>query len=1017
MRILAVRGKNLASLARAWEVDFEAEPIGSAGLFAITGPTGSGKSTILDAICLALFNQTPRLSNRAGAPIGSADLPEDQRVTANDVRGLLTRGAASGFAEVDFEGADKKRYRARWDARRARGKADGRLQPVSLSLKLLESDEPIGGKLVETRDEIEERVGLSFDQFKRAVLLAQGDFQAFLDAGAKDRGELLERMTGTDLYTRLSKAVFRRAKAARDDLALLEGSLALITVLPDEERAALTAENDALAAREKDLGAGVDAAKKSLAWFAEWEEKAKDERDAKEQVEIAAAAWKDLTGSGSPPGDGDLKAARTLDVEVRTLEGQIESGATALAERRERLEELEESIESLKAEVADHESELNKLTESLAGEDVAKKLAPEWALHKTSLQDLLDARGKLADAKGEVKEADQRLDNCAKECEDSRGKVERANADLEAAEKELAAAVSERGKLPSDAEIDTLADGLHKLVTFEAESKKLSDAIEALPVAVDACTRAEGALDEAQATFDRLQNQATFEEQRAQLAEGEPCPVCGATHHPWAGEVSPEAASIAAQRGRVADLAGALKKHEGKRAAIAQQKQDAEAALVGLPQPPHGASADSLRTELASLRQRRDDLGELEGKARDSAVAARAAHKKAADHDQECRGALTDAKAGVDRANAAVESAVGLGAKIERRIDEVMGDGEWRASFDKEFVADLTERVEDWIERDEKRKKLDRELPGRRGKVEQQTGVAGVQRGELEEATKAHGALVTRRDDAARKRKAYFGGADSDAVEEALGRMETASTILTERTGVRERLERDRPEQTKDALEAERASAAEELEAAHKRRIEVEGELTADATRRGERGAAADKIDALHRASVPLEALRTLLGSADGSKFRDFAQGLSLRIVLEQANHQLTSLKPRYQLEPVPGHDLEMQVVDRDMGDEVRPTRGLSGGETFLVSLALALGLAEASGDSSAIDSLFIDEGFGTLDAEALETAIATLDALQEGGRTIGVISHVEGLADRLGVRVHVEPRGAGRSSVKVERL
>ncbi|HZI03904.1 MAG TPA: AAA family ATPase, partial [Archangium sp.] len=122
MRILAIRGRNLTSLAGDFALELDQPPLDKLGLFAITGATGAGKSTLLDAMCLALFDRTPRLGERGGVPVGRPEEEVDARLLANDVRGVLRRGAGEGFAEVDFSGKDGRRYRARWTVRRARSR-------------------------------------------------------------------------------------------------------------------------------------------------------------------------------------------------------------------------------------------------------------------------------------------------------------------------------------------------------------------------------------------------------------------------------------------------------------------------------------------------------------------------------------------------------------------------------------------------------------------------------------------------------------------------------------------------------------------------------------------------------------------------------------------------------------------------------------------------------------------------------------------------------------------------------
>jgi exonuclease SbcC len=158
--------------------------------------------------------------------------------------------------------------------------------------------------------------------------------------------------------------------------------------------------------------------------------------------------------------------------------------------------------------------------------------------------------------------------------------------------------------------------------------------------------------------------------------------------------------------------------------------------------------------------------------------------------------------------------------------------------------------------------------------------------------------------------------------------------------------------------------------------------------------------------------LAELIGSASGAKFRTFAQSLTLERLLLVANEHLNELAPRYQLQRVPGTDLALQAIDQDMGDEIRGVESLSGGESFLVSLALALGLASLSSKETQVESLFIDEGFGTLDPESLDTALACLDSLQSSGRQIGVISHVQTLVERIGVQIRIEALGGGESRV-----
>jgi exonuclease SbcC len=204
MRILAVRGQNLASLAEPFAIDLTAEPLAGAGLFAITGETGAGKSTLLDAICLALYGRFPRITS-LGSDEEIPDAAEGDALKARDARSILRRGAASGWAEVDFLGVDGRPYRARWSAYRARNKPGGRLQPAGRQIDRLGDDgapaETVADKTTTADARVVELTDLTFEQFRRTVLLAQGDFDAFLRADDRERADLLEKITGTEIYT------------------------------------------------------------------------------------------------------------------------------------------------------------------------------------------------------------------------------------------------------------------------------------------------------------------------------------------------------------------------------------------------------------------------------------------------------------------------------------------------------------------------------------------------------------------------------------------------------------------------------------------------------------------------------------------------------------------------------------------------------------------------------------------------------------------------------------------------
>ena len=342
MRILRISGKNLASLAGEFQVDFEVEPLASAGLFAISGPTGAGKSTLLDALCLALYDATPRLLKRAGSQL--PDVGGDT-VSALDPRTLMRRGAAEAWAEVDFAGNDDLRYRARWSVRRAYGKPGGALQPSKMTLHRLPGLDPLGGTKTEVAAEIVGRIGLSFEQFTRAVLLAQNEFSAFLKTDENERGELLETLTGTTVYSEISKRAFERYRSEQERTRMLAAQLASQAPLAAEERSRLDAERvNAELALE-----AADARRTALEHELRWHHEAlKLERGEVQAVEALALAQAAQAGAGERRQRlatlDAVQAARPLVAEVVRLEserklavesgGKLETGLAAALEAR-----------------------------------------------------------------------------------------------------------------------------------------------------------------------------------------------------------------------------------------------------------------------------------------------------------------------------------------------------------------------------------------------------------------------------------------------------------------------------------------------------------------------------------------------------------------------------------------------------------------------------------------------------------------------------------------------------------
>lgn len=417
MRILAIRGRNLASLAGDFEVDFAAEPLASSGIFAITGPTGAGKSTLLDAVCLALYGDIPRLK---AAP-ASGRLSNEDAIRLRDERSILRHGTGEGFAEVDFALPGGATYRARWSVKRARGRAEGRLQNTEHAFERLDQSERLGGTRTETLAEIHRVIGLSAEQFSRAVLLAQGDFEAFIRADANDRALLLERLTGSEIYTRLGKAAFEKAKGLREGIEDIERRIAAQQGLTDQGRAAAEAELAEAQACETAADAALAQLDEALRWQqrkAECESLLEDARQAvAEAMSTCAAAIPRRTQL-----EQDRAAAAIIPAWRAATEAVHEAASGA-----ERISAQEQALEGAQTTEALAKAEL-EATETALADVIARAaaLAPELARARE-----LDIR---------VGEAGQRLEQAQVEAAERQVKAEEAAAERDKAAAALAAA-------------------------------------------------------------------------------------------------------------------------------------------------------------------------------------------------------------------------------------------------------------------------------------------------------------------------------------------------------------------------------------------------------------------------------------------------------------------------------------------------------------------------------------------------------------------------------------------------
>lgn len=1239
MRILTLRLKNLNALKGEWKIDFTQSPFIDNGLFAITGPTGAGKTTLLDAICLALYHQTPRLG-----PISTSN---------NDI---MTRGTAECLAEVEFD-IKGKAYRAFWSMRRARGKVDGNLQSADVELAEVESGKVLATQVRPKSEEIENLTGLNFARFTKSMMLSQGDFAAFLNANEADRAELLEELTGTEIYGQISQAVhqqFSDAKQKKKEFAIkLEG----VTLLSDEQIAQLEEEqaqtksqvatsnqtlvqlqqqqqwqqafnaneltikeaseaqqtaNNAIneAKQQLDLLAQSEPAEKLRLPFLQRNGLQQDVTRYKERLEEKAAQLPDLKTQKAQLSLEVTNAEQALvltkqqsselekriNEQVVPLDNQIAQLTTEQQKANENAARLRQSINALtlkRTEIenasADNKTKLGELEtylrehHSLSGKaefisgwsETARHIEHDQKQLETLSRSVKNDRQALSSLDDAIAKTNESLSALTQTFDDK-------NAQVAKCEKALQAALSDK---PSDT---NSANATSKASLQQERDTKLHHwdnvlqighiqqqylALEQDRVSLSA-QREDFAKQLAQQQSDRQALVDAYKQTRsnlkdiealialdvevahlrAQLKSGEPCPVCGANEHTTStvvidvpetiqkrdslnqqlDDIEQQGArakeSVTQTEFTLAQVNKQLEQASGQRDTLLEKWQqissvlsadipsfekvdintsqsvsqftqqfktrldDISAQLTRLEECEQALNAalqakneaqqalQGKQSELAVSLQQRETLEkqfnerntELESKTKRVNDGILALSETMTAHGADIHNLTIDGIASwlnekaealktykhnhqlhaklKDELQEVSSNLLVVNRDIESAEDQLKGVCEELVQLDNSLKALRDSRTTVFPEGNiaETRNKAsaaqemaERNVSECKSRLQQTDTILSrleAEIAQLNEQMREKEQALTEATEYFSRQLASSPFADEQAFSNALLDEDTRNTLLELQKRLAQQkqqadLKQESALATQQSLKAH-ANAAQwqsELEEhgaqwldtkitqqAQQRDTllsslgQIEQQLSANNQARERQQQLVDEMAAFEAYYDDITYLHSLIGSASGDKFRRFAQGLTLDNLVQLANQQLDKLHGRYQLIRKENEGLGLSVLDTWQGDVVRDTKTLSGGESFLVSLALALALSDLVSHKTSIDSLFLDEGFGTLDAETLDVALDALDNLNASGKMIGVISHIEAMKERIPTQLKVIKRnGVGLSALE----
>lgn len=1286
MKILAIRGKNLASLAGEFVVDFQTAPLAQHGLFAITGPTGAGKSTLLDALCLALYDETPRLAKAASRGVSVPD-GKNNALSPNDSRNILRRGCADGYAMVDFVGNDNLHYRAMWSAKRANGKSNGKLAASKMALFSLPDEAPVGASTnKEIKLDIVQKIGLNFEQFTRAVLLAQNEFFAFLKADDNERGELLETLTGNSVYSEISKLAHERERQERNALELLKQRLAGKTPLSEEQRVhlqhALIQEQQVVQTLEEqrkqiDLAllwhqqfAQLEAAQQEAhtalqaaerAWqeaqtqqeyfaqveqvqsarplllecerssaemakqrqqYTQSEKELKRAVDAKLQAEAALAeanAQVQLAQQASSEAAPLLDQAKALDAQIATLapahtqlQNQREQAQHAAKQAQQATLQQQQQMQALQLSQAQH-------AKWLAQHQAQAKLAQDWARWDTLFGQASTLAQQQVANQANTQQACKLLFQLQESevatqqiLHDAAARYETANLARQQAQASLAEIpAQEIAQQKQQAEqrresLHSASTVWHELQTQQQQQQQLQGNLKqqqaALKEAENLLKRLrtqDGSVQAAHEQAERALKAAEMacagnvQQMRAQLQEGQACPVCGSEEHPYFDADPRLQALLSALQEQLHTCKAEQQQHTLAMAnqnalansarqqanSLSQQLKQCESNLkhaqTTWQQHPivaeigyevfaeqYGFWLEQQSEQLKAQLQALSAQEQAWHSAREVQEQAQAAFDDAAQFYQQQQAHAAQIKLDLSQQQAQHQAASKEAQTLAERIadilaqldsafadDDSMADGDgasagagaetWQEAWQlapSAFHAQAQSRAQEWTRVQQALAQGEHKLDI----VQQEVAAYLAAQSKAEQAAQEQEDLLAKSlaqlQACQTQRSQLFAGRAVKEVEvqcqkqlakaqQALSKQQETSQqaelqwhALTQQIAqaqqnlqdLQEALEQagtqlqrwleqhnhERQERLEDAqtsqfkplndvqlrkmlaldaqwliderkqLDAVQQAVAQAQTVLHERAKQIqlhqaaapqvdltglttlfvelqEGVPSSAQLQQAMQQVQAARADSQHSVSKNQLALAQdaicqqesaellaeiaaqnaqhqvwaqlseLIGSADGKKFRNIAQQFTLDVLLGYANLHLQQLARRYRLQRIKD-TLALLVLDQDMGDEMRSVHSLSGGESFLVSLALALGLASLSSKRVKVESLFIDEGFGSLDADTLRIALDALDGLQAQGRKVGVITHVQEMTERIACKVEVQRVSGGRSVVRV---
>ncbi|MCP4024583.1 MAG: AAA family ATPase [Desulfobacteraceae bacterium] len=1079
MKILKIHFENINSLKGEFTIDLEKFLSDQAMIFAIIGPTGSGKTSILDAVCAALYGRTPRLQK------------------LSDMSELMTHHTAQCFAEVTFS-INQKSFRSRYERHRAGKKANGKLQDPSMELVDLEKNTIIAASRSKVLLKIEEITGLDFNRFCKSILLAQGNFNAFLTAKRDERAKLLEKITSTQIYSLISEKTYDKAKEEKLKLVHIREKLAQFKLLSEGDIQEIHKNIDQKKSEIKELKQNKDFIQKEKRYLEDLKECLQIKKncqkelvDIESQTEQAASELEKLDfAKKTIPFIEGYERLKNLKLKCSDIEKQQ-------AELNARIPELEKALDAAKQEKEKKEDEylsLKKVQDATL-KDIGEieKMIPLIKERLTAKNQILNEKIALEKTIGNLFQDSETLSQNIKSktkalnaLQNNLQSLNNKNVALEKKKQVLGKKSSYETleKTISDLEQeltqtnhlkDMMGSLYDKQKIIESHSSELSSSLNFLKKEEALFTQNSTKLDEQNKDLENLYKQRELEikileleAMRQELVKDEACPLCGSKTHPWQKK-PPQKTNVTLS----------IEKSEKEVKHLSKKKEQSQIKIVNLKNCMDVAKANiaTESTKVANLeKQIRNNPLSIDSITPDSLDKRVKSLSLSIDEQTIFLKAFKDVNAQTHSIQNKITQKKETTHASQLDLNQKIADQkliQTELNFSKKEVAARESKLSDI---DKKMSQIVSELEDVKGLPGMETDLsnpAGIEKvinatkQKMEQALNERKSQLnliiqtiheTRAAGASHKKELFrvkgehkktltqkieqatafeneiqtAGFSDMDAFEthrlpkEVLTELERkktelsnarikAATLQQNNDGKLTKLmENPVTRKTDEELELEDTKLERKIDEYFREQLALEQRVLENKTRKKAHE------DILYQEKNQAdecgnwEYLNFLIGQKDGAKFRMFAQDLTLQRLILKANTYLEMFSNRYLLKKNIDEELGITVVDTFFADRIRPIDNLSGGETFLVSLSLALGLSDITSRDTSIDSLFLDEGFGTLDQETLETALFALDTLNTFGKTVGIISHIESLKERIPLKIEVIPVSDGTSKINL---